>query len=151
MKEFTSVNDILDFAISNEQGAVEFYTDLASKVTNEAMKDIFIQFSQEEMKHKSKLLEIKEKGIYSISSVQITDLKIADYIVKVETSPQMTYQEALVLAMNREKSAFKLYMNLSQKAPNAELKSLFLMMAQEESKHKLRFEIEYDEYVLREN
>jgi len=151
MKEFNSVNDILDFAISNEQGAVEFYTELASKVTNEAMKDIFIQFSQEEMKHKAKLLEIQEKGIYSISSVQITDLKIADYIVKVETSPQMTYQEALVLAMNREKSAFKLYMNLSQKAPNAELKSLFLMMAQEESKHKLRFEIEYDEYVLREN
>jgi rubrerythrin len=151
MKEFTSVNDILDFAISNEQGAVEFYTELASKVTNEAMKDIFIQFSQEEMKHKAKLLEIKENGIYSLSSVQITDLKISDYIVKVETSPQMTYQEALVLAMNREKSAFKLYMNLSQKAPNTELKSLFLMMAQEESKHKLRFEIEYDEYVLREN
>jgi rubrerythrin len=151
MKEFSTVNDILDFAISNEQGAVEFYTELASKSTNEAMREIFLQFSQEEMKHKSKLLEIKEKGIYSISAGQITDLKISDYIVKVQVSPQMTYQEALVLAMNREKSAFKLYMNLSQKAPNAELKSLFLMMAQEESKHKLRFEIEYDEYVLKEN
>jgi rubrerythrin len=151
MKEFSTVNDILDFAISNEQGAVDFYTQLAAKVSNDAMKNIFIQFSQEEMKHKAKLLEIKEKGIYSISSVQITDLKISDYIVKVETSPQMTYQEALVLAMNREKSAFKLYLNLSQKAPNDELKNLFLMMAQEESKHKLRFEIEYDEYVLTEN
>jgi rubrerythrin len=151
MKEFSTVNDILDFAISNEQGAVEFYTELASKSTNEAMKEIFLQFSHEEMKHKSKLLEIKEKGIYSISPGQITDLKISDYIVKVQVSPQMTYQEALVLAMNREKSAFKLYLNLSQKAPNAELKSLFLMMAQEESKHKLRFEIEYDEYVLKEN
>jgi len=28
---------------------------------------------------------------------------------------------------------------------------LFLGLAQEESRHKLRFELEYDEYVLREN
>ncbi|HPS46339.1 MAG TPA: ferritin family protein, partial [Bacteroidales bacterium] len=64
---------------------------------------------------------------------------------------QMTYQDALVLAMKKEKSAFKLYMNLSNKTANKELKDLFLMLAMEESKHKLRFEIEYDENVLKEN
>lgn len=63
----------------------------------------------------------------------------------------MTYQDALVLAMKKEKSAFKLYMNLSNKIANKELKDLFLMLAMEESKHKLRFEIEYDENVLKEN
>ena len=44
-----------------------------------------------------------------------------------------------------------LYMNLSNKTANKELKDLFLMLAMEESKHKLRFEIEYDENVLKEN
>lgn len=53
--------------------------------------------------------------------------------------------------MNKEKASFRLYTNLSERAPNAELKNLFLMLAQEEAKHKLRFEIEYDEYVLKEN
>jgi hypothetical protein len=31
------------------------------------------------------------------------------------------------------------------------MRNIFLALAQEESKHKLRFEIEYDEFVLREN
>ena len=63
----------------------------------------------------------------------------------------MTYQDALVLAMSKEKAAFKLYNSLAERAPGNELKSIFLMLAQEESKHKLRFEIEYDDFVLKEN
>ena len=53
--------------------------------------------------------------------------------------------------MKKEKSAFKLYLELSNRAQNSQMKDLFLSLAQEESKHKLRFEIEYDEIVLREN
>jgi rubrerythrin len=151
MKEFESVNDILDFAIAGEQEAVDFYTGLAGQVENESMKKNFLQFAQEEMGHKARLLDIKETGIFEKSSQKIADLKIADYIVNTQATPDMTYQDALILAMKKEKAAFKLYSNLSERAPNAELKSLFQMLAQEESKHKLRFEIEYDEYVLREN
>ena len=63
----------------------------------------------------------------------------------------MTYAESLVFAMKKEKAAFKLYSKLAERAPNVNLKNIFLSLAVEESKHKLRFEIEYDEYVLREN
>jgi len=35
--------------------------------------------------------------------------------------------------------------------PNSNLKNIFLSLAQEEAKHKLRFEIEYDDYILKEN
>ena len=96
-------------------------------------------------------MDVQQKGIYDVSFEKIMDLKIADYSVKAQPSANMTYQEALILAMNKEKSAFKLYLGLSDRAPNSELKSLFLMLAQEESKHKLRFELEYDEYVLKDN
>lgn len=151
MKEFNSVNDILDFAISGEQEAVDFYNDLAGKSKNESMKKNFIQFAQEEMGHKAKLLDIKEKGFFEKASAKVADLKIADYIVTAQATPDITYQDALILAMNKEKAAFKLYSSLAERAPSNELKELFLMLAQEESKHKLRFEIEYDEYVLKEN
>jgi rubrerythrin len=151
MKEFNKINDILDFAIDQEQEAVDFYNNLASKLANEAMRKVFEQFAQEEMGHKAKLLDIKNKGIFDISSDKIMDLKIADYTVNVKPSPQMTYQDALILAMNKEKFAFKLYLTLSEKAPGTELKNFFVMLAQEESRHKLRFELEYDEYVLKEN
>lgn len=151
MKEFATINDILDFAINAEQEAVDFYSGLAAKLTNEAMKKVFVQFAQEEMKHKAKLLVIKENGQFNVSAEKIMDLKIADYVVTALPSSNMSYQEALMLAMSKEKAAFKLYMGLSERAPNTELKSLFLMLAQEESKHKLRFEIEYDEHILKEN
>jgi rubrerythrin len=78
-------------------------------------------------------------------------MKVADYIARVNVSSEMMYSDALVVAMKKEKAAFKLYMALSERAANTEMKSLFLSLAQEESRHKLRFELEYDEYVLRDN
>jgi rubrerythrin len=151
MKEFSNINDILDFAINAEQGAVDFYTSLASKATTDDMRTIFADFAKEEISHKARLMKIKEEGMFDIPAEKITDLKIADYVVSVKPSDDMTYQDALVLAMKREKAAFKLYTKLSDKAPNDKMKRLFESLALEESKHKLRFELEYDEYVLREN
>ena len=151
MKEFSNINEILDFAIEEEQKAMDFYITLAAKATNEDMKLAFEEFAQEELGHKSKLLNIKETGVLESESEEITDLKIADYTVNIAFHDGMTYQEALVLAMNKEKAAFKLYTTLAKRVSDEQLKNLFLNLAIEESKHKLRFELEYDEFVLREN
>ena len=151
MKNFDSIDDVLDFAIDAEQEAVDFYNQLAEFAKTKDMKLVFTQFAQEEISHKTKLLKIKKEGIYKISREEIADLKIGDYIVNIKPSPDMTYQDALVLAMKKEKSAFKLYLELSNRAKNNDMKDLFLSLAIEESKHKLRFELEYDEFVLREN
>jgi len=151
MESFKSVNEILNFAIQSEQEAVEFYSQLSNDAKNEEMKHVFTQFAKEEMGHKAKLLQIKETGNLRISEEKVNDLMISDYLVDVDPTPGMSYREALVVAMKKEKNAFKLYMKLSEQAEDAELKEIFLSLAQEESKHKLRFELEYDEYVLREN
>ena len=151
MKEFNSVNDILDFAMGQEQGAVDFYTQIAGYARNAEMKKIFLDFAQEEVGHKARLQKIKEEQIFVISAEKIADLKISDYTDNVVASPDMKYDEALILAMKREKAAFRLYSNLAASIGDANMKNLFLSLAQEESKHKLRFELEYDDYVLREN
>jgi rubrerythrin len=151
MNEFNTVELILNFAINAEQEAVEFYTGLANKASNPEMKEVFEDFAREEMKHKARLMNIKQTGIMESSHEKVLDLKMADYLVSVPVSPDMSYQDALVVAMKKEKAAFKLYMTLSTRTDVAELKELFLSLAMEESKHKLRFELEYDEFVLREN
>jgi len=151
MKEFKNVDAILMFAIEQEQKAVDFYTELAKEAQSEEMKKVFIEFAEEEIKHKQRLIRIREEGVFTMPKQQIADLKIGDYLVEVKASGKLTYEEALVLAMKREKSAFRLYSNLAERAPNDELKSVFEALAMEESRHKLRFELEYDEYVLREN
>jgi len=151
MNEFKSVDEILDFAIEAEQDAVEFYTKLAKGAQNSQMISVFEEFAREEMAHKARLMKIKETGVMEASSAQVMDLKMADYIAHVAVSPNMNYADALVVAMKKEKAAFKLYMALSERVDDAAMKLLFLSLAQEESRHKLRFELEYDENVLKEN
>jgi rubrerythrin len=151
MDRFSSVNDILDFAINAEQEAVDFYQRLSAQTDNAEMSNVFLQFAKEEMGHKARLLRLKEERTFDISHEAVPDLKIADYLVDVEARPDMTYRDALIVAMKKEKSAFRLYMNLADKVSSAGLKEVFISLAVEESKHKLRFEIEYDDFVMREN
>jgi len=62
----------------------------------------------------------------------------------------MDYQDVLILAMKKEKASFHLYTDLADEVENQIQKEIFLSLAQEEAKHKLRFEIEYDNEVLME-
>ena len=138
-------------AIAEEEGAVKFYTELSKKVENEWMRDIFLEFAEEEKKHKKNLMTIKEGNRLLPAQQKIQDLKIGDYLVDITPTPEITYQEALILAMKKEKAAFRLYTDLAASTDTPELQSLFVSLAQEEAKHKLRFEIEYDEYVYNED
>lgn len=151
MKEFTNINDILDFAIGEEETAVDFYMMLASHSKNADIRKVFISYAEEEMGHKAKLIEVKEQGVSVFGAKPVLDLKLADYMVDVKASPDMSYQEALILAMKKEKAAFKLYTALADRMEDPAMKEIFYLLAQEESKHKLRFEIEYDDHILKEN
>jgi rubrerythrin len=151
MTNFSSVNEILDFAINSEQEAADFYTRLAKHMEKPWMAELFMDFSQQEMGHKAKLEAVKigEKLLPVEEKVQ--DLKIADYVVDVTEQEDMTYQEALVVAMKREKASFKLYITLANSTDDDDLKKMFQALAQEEARHKLHIETEYDDVILSEN
>ena len=145
----TTVDEILNFAIAGEKAANRFYLDLAAKMDNDAMKKVFEDFAAEEEKHKAILEDIKQGKV--IEFEEVSDLKIADYIVDVEARPDMEYQDALILAMKREQAACAMYNRMAAVTHNQETRDTFLMLAQEEAKHKLYFETEYDQVVLKEN
>ena len=151
MQEFKSVDDILDFAIAGEEAAYVFYMELAGKVIVPGMKSMFEGFAQEERGHKEKLLRIKNGKLMMKSEQKVMDLKIGDYLADIEATPDMDYQQALIVAMKREKAAYKLYMDLSAKTDDPGIAALFVSMANEEAKHRLRFEINYDEQILAGN
>ena len=151
MSTFDSFEHIIDFAIEKEIEATHFYTDMAKQMKNLEMRNVFESFAAEEAGHKAKLEGIKQSKEIHPAAQNVADLHIADYVVEVEPGPEMDYQDALVLAMKKEKAAFRLYPDLANQVGNEEHKSIFLSLAQEEAKHKLRFEIEYDEIVLKEN
>lgn len=151
MEQWKSVDEILDFAIGQEIEANKFYSELAGKMDRPWMSKIFNEFAREELGHKRKLEEIKTGKRLVPSEKKVLDLKIGDYLVDVQPDAKMDYQQALVLAMKKEKKAFKMYTDLAAAVAEADLEATFLALAQEEAKHKLRFEIEYDDNVMTEN
>jgi rubrerythrin len=146
-----SVDKILDFAIWQEEKAAQFYTELAEKMQHKHMKDAFLGFAEEEKGHKAKLLQIKEGKQMLAAEQRVLDLKIGDHLVEVELSADLDYRQALILAMKAEKAAFKLYNDLASATDDPTLKATLLGLAQEEAKHKLRFEVEYDDEILKQN
>ncbi|MQY77803.1 MAG: rubrerythrin [Bacteroidetes bacterium] len=151
MKKFESIDEILDFAIENEDEAFIFYTNLANSMKNQNLRKMFEEFAGEEKIHKEKLILAKTGNVLMSSREKVMDLKISDYLVDVETNPKMDYQNSLIVAMKKEKKAFKLYMDLANASDDETVKNVFLFLVQEESKHKLKLEQEYDEHVLSEN
>ena len=110
-----------------------------------------MDFAREEKGHKAKLLAIKQGTLMLKAGGKVSDLKIGDYLVEVQPGPATDYQSALVIAMKKEKAAFRLYTDLAAAADDDAIQETFQALAQEEAKHKLRFELEYDDYVLTEN
>jgi rubrerythrin len=148
---FKSVDEVLDFAIKAEEEAYLFYTDLAARVDKQWIQTMLQGFAREELGHKAKLQAVKSGKRIMLPGNKVQDLKLAEYTVEQKPDPDLDYQQALVLAMQKEKKAFKLYTDLAEAAESRELTDIFHALAQEEAKHKLYFEIEYDEYVLKDN
>lgn len=149
--DFKSVEEVLEYAIKSEENANAFYTAWSKKVEDRALAVVFTELADEEMKHKEFLLGVKEGETLKPAEKEIIDLKISDYTVDVKASTDMDYQDALTLAMQREKEAYKLYAGLAANCADAGIKETFFALAQEEAKHKLRLEIMYDEEILQEN
>lgn len=146
-----SVDEILDFAIRQEEKAAHFYTELAGKMPHPHMKEALLGFAEEEKGHKAKLLLIKSGKQMQAAEEKILDLKLGDYLEDAEPASNIDYRQALILAMKTEKAAFRMYSDLASATDDPTLKASLLGLAQEEAKHKLRFEIEYDEEFLKEN
>jgi rubrerythrin len=150
MERFTSVDEILDFAIHGEEESHRFYLELSTRAARQNVRDVFEGFAREELGHRDKLLALKAGRIQLPSGATIQDLAIADYMAEQKPDPYLGYAQALILAMQKEKAAFRLYTDLAERV-DGEARALLLALANEEARHKIRFEIEYDDMVLKEN
>ncbi len=146
-----TIDEILDYAIDQEQQAADFYEDVAKRAENADMRKMLLDFAAEEKHHKVILQDVKTGGRELTPEQEVLDLKISDYLVEVEFTENISYQDALIIAMKKERAAFELYTDMAQKIPESHLKEVLVGLAKEEAKHKLFFEAEYDERVLMDN
>ncbi len=146
-----TVDEILDYAIDQEQQAADFYASFAARAEKAGMKKMLLEFAEEEKSHKERLLAVKTGERKLTPEKEVLDLKVSNYLVEVDASDKISYQDALIVAMKRERAAFELYSDMAEKITDANLKQVFVGLAKEEAKHKLFFETEYEKHVLMHN
>ncbi len=147
----TAFEKIISFAIEKEKEAAELYEKMSGLARKPNAKVMFNELMAEEIKHREFLEGMAEERVPDLPLQKVTDLKISDYLVDVDFKPDMDYQGILIMAMKREESAVKLYNDMAENAQTPRLQKLLKFMSQEEARHKLRLETEYDENVLRED
>jgi rubrerythrin len=148
----STYNEIIAFAIDKEQEAVDLYSDLADRAQSPSGKILFKELADMEKGHKTKLEKLDIAYFSDQKLKPPEDLKIADYLVDVELTPDATYQDIVLFAAKREKGAFELYSDLARIYTSIPaIQKVFDVLAQEEAYHKLKLEREYDEVVYKED
>lgn len=151
--QFENLKAIIDFAVEKEKEAAEFYDEISEKEPFSGSKEMLKEFAAEERKHQALLEKFLTEGVdKSVAEYKlkwITDIKRSNYVVEMEYTEGMGYNDLLMLAMQREEKALALYNELEKEVEDAEGKKLFQVLAQEEAGHKLFLETKYDDYMAK--
>jgi rubrerythrin len=139
--------DIVRQAIRKEADAAMFYQ-MASERAKPGMDKMFEELAEEERGHKKLLEELDMAKLRSCEFREVPDLKISEYLEDIAYSRDMDYQDILRYAMKSEEKSRDFYLRSAERCEDTDLKRLFQMLAQEEAKHKLKFEKIYEDDVL---
>ncbi len=137
--------DIIQFAVAREKEAVEFYEGLQKIVTNKAAVEALKELAQHERNHVAILNRFKPEDAERFEPENIQNLKLSDFMVETEPGPDSTFQEIMVIAMKREEAAKNLYAQVAKRTEDKAMQDMFLMLADQEAKHKLTLEQYYED------
>jgi rubrerythrin len=143
--EVDSDKEILEFAIAREMEAYHLYMTLAGRVASPQMRTVFEDLAKEELDHKEKLeLEVMKTG-QTVPATPKLNIPEHEYIISDnQLQLDMDYKDMLLLGIEKEEDSFRTYIDLIPQVQDKESREILLALAEEEVKHKLRFETEYD-------
>ena len=145
MGKVDSDQEILEFAIFRENEAHNFFLALASRVADPNVKKILEDLAAEELEHKAKLeLEIMKTG-RTVSTELKPARPTSDYILTDDLAQlDMDARDVLLMGMEKEEASFRIFVNMIPNVHDEQSRELLLALAEEEVKHKIRFETEYN-------
>lgn len=132
--------DILDAAIQGEIEANRFYQQVAEKVKDSFLKDMFLTFAREEDKHRRILEGFRSRSDQAVHFATVPDFHVAETVSEPDLSIDMKPKDAIALAMKKEEAAMKHYTQLAEACGDGEQKNLFLELASMEREHKAKME-----------
>lgn len=145
MSTVNSDLEILEYAISREIEAYHFFMALAARTESEKIQKMFEELANEELEHKAKLeLEIMKSG-KTVSTELPPPRPENEYIFSQDaTQLDIDYEDLLMLCIEKEDSSYKIFVKLAANIHNEDARETLIRLAEEEVKHKARFEREYD-------
>lgn len=150
-RRFRSVADIISFAIEREKEAADGYGRMAGLAQMPGLREFLLFLQQEEESHRRLLEGLTEKELNSLVPAFVPDLRLIDYLVEEKLSDDMSLQDLLVFAAQKEKKAAELYDTLARMAEASGHNRVFEFLAGQERAHKLKIEAEYEKNFLQEN
>jgi rubrerythrin len=135
-----TLNDLLDVAIRHEVLSQEMYRAAASRVSDPEARRFLQTLVEEEEGHERTLEQIKTMEVYD-GSIVLEDESIfhpekdTHGSSTPDVGPEATIEQILELALSREHRARSLFESLESATGNAELKTLFRNLAEEEDSH----------------
>ena len=147
---FTTLEEIIKFAVKREETAYRLYKDAADKSTSIAARKMFEEMAAEEAGHQKVFSKIDLATVHQQAAARVPDMHLSEYLTDTPLRPDMTYDEILRYAIKTEESAWKLYTAAAEMTDDAQLKRTLLTFAEVEKGHKKRLEDIYDEKVLTE-
>lgn len=145
--EFKSIPEILRFSISKEQASVQFYRDMMLQAVNPTTKALFEVLIQKEQGHVKMLqLEMEKLGRTVDTSKEELDSEFHwdEHLEMDDEARNMSFSEGLLLAIQKERAAFRLYAQLLGTVKDEQLGKVLLELAEEEMRHVLQLEREYE-------
>jgi|APFre7841882590_1041340.scaffolds.fasta_scaffold118029_1 rubrerythrin len=150
-RRFRSVADIIAFAIEREKEAADGYGHMADLARTPGLREFLLFLRQEEEAHRRLLEELTEEEIDGLVPAFVPDLQLIDYLAEETIGADMSLQELLIFAAQKEKKAVELYDTLARMAAASGRHRLFEFLAGQERAHKLKIEAEYEKNILQEN
>lgn len=142
MIRFDRVDKIIDFAISRETEAHSLYKDAARCIKAPQTRALLRELADEELSHRGVLRAIKE-GKVALFRENGCKIDVDDCCARLDLSSDPNPNDVLVFAIRKENESIQLYKTLAKTLDWGGLRETFLLLAQEEEKHKKKFEKEY--------
>ena len=134
------IKSIIEFAIDNELETYDFYKDAASKVESSDLVDIFNELAEEELEHKKFLQSFLDSDQNDFTLKEPTDYNISDTFDTPELTTDISFKDAIGIAIKKEEEAMDMYGALSNDASDEGAKKLFNELVTMEKMHKTRLE-----------
>ena len=147
MLKFESIQDIIDFAIEEEQKSIDVFTELSQKSINYKLRLLLEQLIRDEIKHKEQLQNFGQTLSSFFNTELIGDFSYFKDLNKPVISADMSVSEVLTLIIEAEEVMSNFYNKLGSYCTNPEYKKIFFQIAEEEKKHKMLYEYEFSELI----